>query len=217
MRNVQLASGLPQADAEAAPMLRKRRSGVDLADHATGTVTPVTFGRKEELREGSGNDSYRAGRFGFVLPPPPEEFLVCAYLGEQFRKRAETPPDNVSYERQARELGTTKQNILKLKNGGTVGTQVLFVIAKSLFGGLFDPMVDAAKVWWAYLPEEEQVKLSQWSDGLASRRPLTEPSPDRKLAEESASKAKSDRADGADAGTSGRRGRAAVGRPSKRS
>lgn len=140
-----------------------------------------------------------------VSHPPLKEFLVCAYLGARFKARATGDP-KVSYERQASELGMNKQNLMTLANGGTVGIQLLFGMAEKLFDGSFDAMMAAARNWWAELPEARREEVRAWASSAATRRPIKGSSA-RKLAEESASEAKSSAGDGS-AGK--RRGRAAV-------
>jgi len=102
---------------------------------------------------------------------PRDDILLCLYLGNRFETANKA--DHVSYEDLAKEAKTTKQNVMKLAKGRTVGAAVLFALAASLYGGSMDAMIAASRWWWENLDQETLDSFLRRARVIADNNPLT--------------------------------------------
>lgn len=140
--------------------------------HIPGKVSPFTDPCKcASVRDGFA--LYQCGSLDFVKHAagptvPPLEFLICAYLGALFLERSEA---GESYEQQAAKLGTTKQTLMNLARGRTIGLRVLYHLAGKMFGGSIDAMNAEALRWWGKLDDEARSRVHAWASENEERRP----------------------------------------------
>lgn len=139
--------------------------------HVPATVTLVVDECKPRPF-GGGHTRHQPGNLSLVptAPIPPLEFLTCAYLGAMFLERSE---QGESYEQQAAKLNTTKQTLMNLARGKTIGLRVLYHLAAEMFAGSIDAMNAEAVRWWTKLDDSSRERIRAWAAENEERRPTT--------------------------------------------
>jgi hypothetical protein len=158
--DMEFSSGLTQCEFAGGPVPPQLQPGITA--HRSVMVTPITSGSRQK-------ESSNQIPIDSVDEPTPW-LLVFAYLGDRFRRENQR---GMALEKIGSPMGVSKQNMLKLTKGRTVGLDVFWRIAEYLFDGSVDAMVAAAREWWTTLHPVEQGRYVAWSTGIADDRSKT--------------------------------------------
>lgn len=102
------------------------------------------------------------------MAEPPTDLLIFAFLGDRFARKMKD--DRKTYQDLVNETGVSKQNLMKLVRGDTVGMWVFVLLSKSVGGGSMDSLLQMARTWWAGLtPEDRQVVMKRTEEQHARR------------------------------------------------